>query len=214
MRRRFFLAAALAALGTMVMPRVTRGQNSGQNSLVNALRQGGYILFFRHGTKGKGARVGAQLPLPLQSCSLPEEPLTDAGLTMMQTIGAHFQTLQIPIGKVYTSPVCRCVESAWFGFKQVEVKPELYGVIPEGMGTQEQIALNRQLAATLRGMLATPPVKRTNTVVVAHASNLLALMGLSLSEGEAAIFKPDGNGGFSLVQRLKAEEWATLPPKS
>jgi len=31
-----------------------------------------------------------------------------------------------------------------------------------------------------------------------------------LREGEASLFKPDGNGGSALVTRVRAEEWGKL----
>ena len=31
-----------------------------------------------------------------------------------------------------------------------------------------------------------------------------------LREGEASLFKPDGNGGATLVVRVRAEEWGKL----
>jgi hypothetical protein len=214
MQRRYFLVAlGLMGLGTILTPLVSRGEIP----LVSALRQGGYVIYFRHGTKGTKSnrlQTGAQLPPNLQECILPEEPLTETGVTMMQTIGTRFKTLKIPVGKVYASPVCRCVESAWFGFEQVEVKPDLNGIIPPDIDTNARMSLNQKFAIPMRGLLARIPAKRTNTIVMAHASNLLALMEVSLSEGEAAIFKPDGQGGFTLVQRLKAEEWVALVPGS
>jgi broad specificity phosphatase PhoE len=210
MKRRGFLrvTTALIATAVAVYPQWVRSQTQ----LVPDLLQGGYVIYFRHGTKGKTAGTVAQLPTNLKQCLIPDEPLTEAGITMMKTIGTSFEKLKIPIGKVYSSPVCRCVQSAWYGFKQVEVRPELYGIIPEG--TKNQAALNEKWAMILRRMLSTVPAKGTNTILVAHSSNMSALVGLSLAEGEAAVFKPDGKGGFSYVERLKAEDWSSLASTS
>ena len=41
-------------------------------------------------------------------------------------------------------------------------------------------------------------------------TNINALTGLAIVEGEAVIFQPDGQGGFTLIARLKPEEWASI----
>lgn len=206
MQRRLFLGiiATLTATAGILQTQSIYGQSS----LISDLRQGGYVIYFRHGTKAKKANPTVQLPESLKNCLIPNEPLAPTGINQMKKIGADFRQLKIPVGKIYASPVCRCAESAWYGFGQMEIKPELDGIIPEGM--TDQTPLNEKLAITMRRKLSTLPAKGTNTILVAHSSNLSALTGISLEEGEAAIFKPNGVGGFSYTERLKPEAWATL----
>jgi len=60
--------------------------------------------------------------------------------------------------------------------------------------------------------LASAPPPGTNTVLVSHGYNLFDLEHFLLGEqGEAAIYTPDSRGGFSLIARLKPEEWDRLP---
>jgi hypothetical protein len=209
MKRSYFLGTlTLSIIATTLFPESVFGQAQ----LINDLRQGGHVIYFRHGTKGKATNTESKLPQNLQQCLIPQEPLTAAGITMMQTIGTSFATLNIPVGKVYSSPVCRCVESAWYGFKQADVYPGLNGIIPEGV--KDQTKLNEKWAATMRRMFSTVPAPGTNTIITAHTSNLQSMMGLALDEGEAAIFKPDGKGGFTYIERIKAEAWSALATKS
>ncbi|MEA2526489.1 MAG: hypothetical protein QOF73_3716, partial [Thermomicrobiales bacterium] len=44
----------------------------------------------------------------------------------------------------------------------------------------------------LRGLLSTPPPTGVNTVLVGHLFNLQDATGISIAEGEAAIFLPQG----------------------
>jgi hypothetical protein len=208
MKRRYFLGTLALSItaATLFSESVL-----GQAQLIDDLRQGGHVIYFRHGTKGKAVNTESKLPQNLQQCLLPQEPLTAAGVTMMKTIGNSFATLNIPVGKVYSSPVCRCVESAWYGFKQAEVYSDLNGIIPEGV--KNQAKLNEKWAATMRRMFSAVPAQGTNTIITAHASNLQSMTGLALDEGEAAIFKPDGKGGFTYIERIKAEVWSSLTTK-
>jgi hypothetical protein len=34
-----------------------------------------------------------------------------------------------------------------------------------------------------------------------------------VKEGEASVFKPDGKGGYQVVARVQAEQWAVLASK-
>jgi hypothetical protein len=60
--------------------------------------------------------------------------------------------------------------------------------------------------------LARPTIPGTNTVLIGHAEFTPTCPVLSdLVAGEAAIYKPDGNGGVTFVTRVLADEWARLP---
>ena len=49
-------------------------------------------------------------------------------------------------------------------------------------------------------------------MLVSHGFNLWDAEGFHLgTQGEAAIYKPDGKGGYALVARLLPREWAELP---
>jgi len=56
----------------------------------------------------------------------------------------------------------------------------------------------------------------TNTVIVSHKPNIMEAFGkdwFDLREGEATIFKPTGDGTYTLIARVPAEEWANLAKK-
>jgi hypothetical protein len=69
----------------------------------------------------------------------------------------------------------------------VTVDPELTP-LPEDSEAEKQAK-----AQALAELLSTAPAAGTNTVIVAHQSNIAAVLpGLELDEGEAAVFWPVG----------------------
>jgi hypothetical protein len=65
----------------------------------------------------------------------------------------------------------------------------------------------------MRKLAATMPAKGTNTLVVSHKPNIMDAFGkdwFDVREGEASIFKPDGNGKSVLVGRVQAAQWAEM----
>jgi hypothetical protein len=196
--------------GALLLLLVT-GEAAGADSplsgrtLREALRQGGHIIYLRHASAVTGQRPSAVSALPGQfrDCRAPERPLTEAGVAQMRAVREAYRGLGIPVGRVLSSPACRCIETAWYAFGRVEVTPDLMGL----WGATVTEAEKAERAAALRRMLSTPPAPGTNTVIAAHISNILAAASLSLEEGEALIFRPDGPEGFRLVARVQGDRW-------
>ena len=72
---------------------------------------------------------------------------------------------------------------------------------------------NNRRAAALRKMAGTMPPAGTNVIVVTHKPNILDAFGkdwFDVREGEASVFKPDGNGGYKSIVRIQAGDWSRL----
>jgi hypothetical protein len=72
---------------------------------------------------------------------------------------------------------------------------------------------NNRRTAALRAMAAMPPPQGTNVVLVTHKPNIVDAFGkdwFDVREGEASIFRSDGKGGYVLVARVQAADWARL----
>src|SRR5262249_6675225 len=72
---------------------------------------------------------------------------------------------------------------------------------------------NNRRAAALRALAGTAPPAGTNVILVTHKPNIMDAFGkdwFDVREGEASIFKPDGKGGYTLVARVQAADWAKL----
>src|SRR5262249_29122636 len=72
---------------------------------------------------------------------------------------------------------------------------------------------NNRRAQAFKTLVGTVPLAGTNVVLVTHKPNILDALGkdfFDVREGEAAILKPDGKGGYAVVARVQAAEWAKL----
>lgn len=63
----------------------------------------------------------------------------------------------------------------------------------------------------LRKLLAAPPTKGRNTVISSHGNPFYALFGAPhLAEGEIAVVLPGGKSQFTVVGRIRVEDWQLL----
>ncbi|NEQ08326.1 MAG: hypothetical protein F6K63_26570 [Moorea sp. SIO1G6] len=181
--------------------------------LLSALQKGGHVIYFRHGNAVRHVRPDAidQLPDQFQECLDPGRPLSADGLVDMQNVGEHFEQLNIPVGRVLASPACRCIETLWYAFNEdvaeIEVIKSL-NAIPD-TPSYDPVGLWKNL----HEMLQTVPRVGTNTVLSAHSTNIKALTGLKVAQGEAVVFRPDGKGWFELVARIEQDDWQSLAPE-
>jgi broad specificity phosphatase PhoE len=174
-----------------------------------ALKQGGYVIVFRHGetTVGKGAAdpMGAGRGKSTST----ERQLSPRGRQAARAIGDAFKTLHIPIGSVYASQLDRAVETGrLISGKEVTTTADL----TEAGDHVTQPEKERRAEAMLK-IAGTAPAKRTNTLVVSHKPNIVDAFGkdwADVREGEATIFRPDGSGKFVVVGRVQASEWSEL----
>jgi phosphohistidine phosphatase SixA len=167
------------------------------------LRQGGFVIFFRHVATDPATadrdRAG------LGDCER-QAILSDAGRADARAIGDAFRRLGIPVGEVRSSPWCRALDTARLAFGRAEPEPMLASI----HGATDDAALRAGLIAALKAMLARPASPGSNTVLVGHGFNLAGAARVPLAQGEAALFRPDGRGGFDLVAKVGARQWATL----
>jgi phosphohistidine phosphatase SixA len=172
---------------------------------INALRAGGHVIVMRHGTTYPDQADTE----PLNFGNVEKQrQLNDAGRAAAKEMGGAFAKLQIPIAEVYTSMFNRAIETAWLAFG--EATPTLD--LTEGGLVVTPIENNRR-AQALRKLVATAPPAGTNTFAVTHKPNILDAFGkdwFDVREGEASVFKPDGNGGYKVVVRVQADEWSRI----
>jgi virginiamycin B lyase len=171
-------------------------------ALVDGLRRGGYVLAFRHAATDFSMTDSTR---DVRDCSR-QRNLTAGGRRQARSIGRAFRRLGIPAGRVLASPFCRTRETAMLAFgRAVPSRALLSAEFFEGEPAGE-----RQ-PARLRRLLATPPRRGTNTILVSHNFAIYDGTGESLAEGEALIVTPGRRRrGFEVVTRVEAGEWARL----
>jgi broad specificity phosphatase PhoE len=187
--------AALAALAVACGAQTLEGK-----ALVEALRQGGYVLYLRHAATDFGQNDDAMTDYA--NCA-QQRNLTDAGRAQARAIGAAMKGLSIPVGPILASPFCRTRESAELIFGTPTISQAVRG----GPGTDD----SGERYAQLRKLLATPVAKGSNLAISSHGNPFRAVVGTAyLQEGEMAVIEPLGNGQFRVVARITFNGWASL----
>src|SRR5436190_10751589 len=173
------------------------------SALVSALRAGGHVVVLRHGATN-----------PDQADTNPLDPadrahqrqLNDNGRAAAKAMGEALRTLKVPVGQVTTSLFYRAVETGTLlGFGEVKTTAD----ITEG-GLVVSPNENNRRAAAMKKLAATAPPAGTNVILVTHKPNIMDAFGkdwFDVREGEASVFKPDGNS-YKLVGRVLADDWS------
>jgi len=123
--------------------------------------------------------------------------LSDAGRAEARRVGARLRELGAPIERVYTSPWCRCRETAQLAFGRAEDWEPLGSFFerPELEADATEHVRKRILGYTL-----TRP--RGNVVMVTHNVNIAALTQLSVAPAEIVMVQPDGCCGVKVAGRM------------
>ncbi|MGZ5101218.1 MAG: histidine phosphatase family protein [Usitatibacter sp.] len=197
-----FLAAALALCAGATAQPLSSGP------LVEALRHGGYVIVVRHGATHSDQADTDPLNVDQPGNDAKQRHLNDEGRAIARSWKEAFLKMGIPVGKVYSSKFYRAQETARLGFGE----PATTFDVTEG-GLVVTPNENNRRAAALRKMAATPPDAGTNTVIVTHKPNVVDAFGkdwFDVKEGEASVFKPDGQGGYLPAGRVLADQWSDL----
>jgi len=181
-----------------------------QAEWIAAVRGGGHVIVFRHGATHRDQADTD--PLNLKNVA-QQRQLNDQGRELARSIGNDMRKLKIPVGQVHASMFYRAVETGTLlGFGPVTSSADF----TEGGQVVTPIENDRR-AAAMRKFASTLPPAGTNIALVSHKPNIMDAFGkdwFDIREGEASIFKPDGSGGYKLVARVQANEWAKLAASS
>ena len=127
---------------------------------LEALRQGGYVLYMRHGNTDN-SRPDRAPQVDLNDCST-QRPLNEEGRRVTAEVGRAIRQARIPLGEIYVSPLCRAKESAQAAFgKDFQVHEQL---MYTANLTSEQ---KKPILATTRKLLSEPVPDGVNRVIVA-----------------------------------------------
>ena len=200
---RIAVVTACALLGALAPVAVPAGTVANVplegRALGDALRRGGYVLYFRHASTDFGQ--SDETMTSFEDCNA-QRNLTDKGRDEARAIGAAIQRERIPVGDVLASPYCRTRETAQLIFGRATVAPAVRG---------GPVQADAQRYAGLVALLSDPVPAGTNRVIVSHGNPFHAVAGSPyLAEGEAAVVAPRGTGRFEVVARVPRDRWADL----
>ena len=198
---RFTIQTTVAAL---LMAVTAQPQTPSDLALLQALRQGGYVIVMRHASSPREA-PSKQIADP-DNIHL-ERQLDEIGRKTSTRMGQGLRDLKIPVGQVLSSPTYRALETARLAqFPDPHTFPEL------GDGGQSMQVATKAQTAWLQKRVTEFPT-RTNTIIITHLPNIAAAFphwSSGLADGEALVLGPDGKGGAKLVARVKIEAWPQM----
>ena len=175
--------------------------------LVDALRQGGYNIYFRHAATDWSQDDYVTAEGEWTSCD-PQKmrQLSASGRAAARSIGEAIRRLEIPVGRVLSSEYCRTRQTAeLMAIGPVKPTRAIMNMRVAGMVGGSEAVIERA-----RKELGRKPIPGTNTVLVAHGNLMRAASGEYTGEAGAAIFKPSGGGMFQLVVIVEPENWQRL----
>ena len=200
------LAIGFAFVAALLLSIPVSAQSPQSNEWISALRSGGHVIVIRHGATNPDQADTD--PLNIQNVD-KQRQLNDQGRALAKSIGDAMRKLKIPVAEVRTSQFFRAQETGkLLGFGDVVTTAD----ISEG-GLVVSPNENNRRAAAFKKLAATVPPAGSNVVLVSHKPNIMDAFGkdwFDVKEGEASVFRPDGKGGYVLVGRVLAADWARL----
>jgi broad specificity phosphatase PhoE len=157
----------------------------------DVLRGGAQVVLMRHTITTPG--VGDPQGFRLDDCAT-QRNLTDAGREDARRVGAAFRQRSIPVGRVLSSPWCRCLETARLAFGKAEAWTPLSNLFGNRANETEQMRALREIA----GRRPTGG----NLLLVTHGSVVSPFTGIQPAPGELVVLTPDGAGRFRIAGRL------------
>ncbi len=190
---------------SLTLPQANANANAKKGAtvaeLVAMLKQGGYIIYLRHGATDH--TQNDQDLSDLRACS-KQRNLNAQGKQESRLLGNAFKELGIKIDKVLSSPYCRCVDTALFAFNRVEIDMNMRATFATNQAETEY--LKRYLTQQLK----VPPLAQHNRVLVGHTANLREVTNVwPKPEGVMHIFKPT-HQGYQHMGRIPPSQWNNL----
>lgn len=165
-------------------------------ALLNALRRGGYVIYFRH-TATDFSRNDAAMTSYTDCAN--QRLLSPQGRDDARRIGKAIRALRLPAGEVLASPMCRTMDHATLTFGDATAASDV-SLRERGEGDYPGLVK----------LLATPVKAGSNRWLFGHGIPFRAVAGAPhLSEGEAVVMKPDGRS-WTVVARLLVADWTAL----
>ena len=116
------------------------------------------------------------------------------------------RSLKIPVGEVIASPYCRTRETA----ELMHLGPVVESFQVMNLRAAAFVGGRSAIIANARSLLASSPASGTNRVIVAHGNVAREATPVYPDEGEAVVFVPAGEDGFTLRARIGVKDWSQL----
>jgi broad specificity phosphatase PhoE len=112
-------------------------------------------------------------------------------------MGGAFRREGVAVERVFSSPWCRCLDTARLAFSRAEAWEPLGSFFDVPLKEDEMTA---SVMRRISGYGAKKPAG--NIVMVTHNVNIAALTKLSVGTGEIVVVKPDGCCALRVIGRM------------
>jgi phosphohistidine phosphatase SixA len=188
---------------------LSRGAAADTPELISSLKQGGYVLVFRHTATDDSQKD--LYPFRFDDMSAQRQ-LSEKGRDMARQIGAAVKELAIPIGDVYTSRLNRAIEAGRLisgrEVKPVDALTDSSNASASGMANPA--GANAKAGQAVRLLVDASPQPGTNTFLVTHKTNIADAFGKEagdVQEGEAFVYRANNPGPAVFAGRIKPADW-------
>ncbi len=187
-RGRAFVLAVLALLASLAC-------HADEAAAWAALRAGGHVALIRHASTEPG--LGDPPGYRLDDCAT-QRNLSAQGREEARRLGERLRAEGVKIAKAYTSPWCRCRETATLAFGAAEDWEALSSFF-------DSPAREADLSGRVKGRIGTYSTRKleANVAMVTHHVNILALTKLAVGTGEIVVVRPEGCCGLKVVGRIR-----------
>lgn len=187
----------------------TQATAADSSQLIASLKQGGYVLVFRHTATDDSQKD--VYPFKFDDMSAQRQ-LSEKGRDMARQVGTAIKELAIPIGDVYTSKLNRAIEAGRLisgrELKPVDALTDSSNASASGMANPT--GANAKAGRAVRQLVDAPPKAGTNTVLVTHKTNIADAFGKDagdVQEGEAFVYRASTTGAAAFAGRIKPADW-------
>ena len=149
----------------------------------------------RHASTEPG--VGDPRSFRIDDCAT-QRNLSDAGRAEARLVGERFRAERVRVARVYTSPWCRCRETAMLAFGRAEDWEPLSSIFDFPHNEPDY---SERVRKRIGGYGRRDP--GGNVVMVTHNVNIAALSRQSVAQGEMVLMRPDGCCNARPAERLK-----------
>jgi len=158
-----------------------------------ALVSGSHVALVRHGNAPPG--YGGDPPgFKIDDCAT-QRNMDERGRAQARAVGEAFRQHGVPVDKVRSSPMCRCLETA----RLMALGPvESVLVVATSEQSPERLVMLKEMVAAWRGP--------GTLVLVTHAITVNALVGIMPEQAETVVVrpKPGDRVGMDVVGRIPA----------
>jgi phosphohistidine phosphatase SixA len=168
--------------------------------LIPLLKKGGYILIMRH-ERTEIPAASDDYSKPPTQCTA-QRNLSVAGYAGAVETRKVLSVLEIPIGKVLSSPMCRAMDTARLAFGKAE--PEMRLIHHDNIPGRTSKVSGEEMRALIGELVPGD----SNIVLVSHIGNINSAIDTLPSEGEISVVKHEAGGKITVLGMVMGSDFS------